>query len=231
MPDAKPLKTGGKIFAKGNYAAYTSPTHLEHQQFISGALGGFRPGDSKGQRMRQITDGNSMTLAIAEVRIRDDEQDPRGAWAVPWAGSSLLAADIHFHPTLPPISGRIRIDAPYLPITTYPRSATQFPNSSIGFGDQIRPVPDKQASLLDGMPCGRYQAYGTWFASAATRSRHPGGIYSVWLAGHVQYVSDDIDIVTCAHHLCVHEGGQSDSPSSSELKVLMGATAYPVPGR
>lgn len=48
LPSAKPLKTGGKIFAKGNYAAYTSPTHLEHQQFISGALGGFRQELPKG---------------------------------------------------------------------------------------------------------------------------------------------------------------------------------------
>lgn len=156
-----------------------------------------------------------MTLAIAEVRVRDDDQDPRGAWAVPWAGSALLAADVHFHPTSPPSSDGIQIDDPYLPITTYPRSATQFPNASIGYGDQIRPVPDNRAARLDGMPCGRYETYGSWFASAAPRSRHPGGVYSVWLDGHVQFVTDEIDIITFAHHLCVHEAGASYGPTDN----------------
>ena len=71
---------------------------------------------------------------------------------MPWAGSALLAADIHYLPTAASPAFQvpgIRIDVPYIPITTYPRSATQFPNTAVGYGDQVRPVPNNLAARLD----------------------------------------------------------------------------------
>src|SRR5690606_15766314 len=75
-------------FGKGNYAAYTGPFHVD--DYIS-------PGSMRlfGQEMRRIVDGVSQTLALAEVRTRDHEFDQRGAWALPWAGASLLSLDAH----------------------------------------------------------------------------------------------------------------------------------------
>ncbi len=85
----------GAIFAKGNYAAYTSPVHTEHEFEFPGGLGGFKTGKAKGQSMRKVKDGNSKTLAIAEVRARANDADPRGVWSLPRAGSSLLSLDLH----------------------------------------------------------------------------------------------------------------------------------------
>lgn len=212
LPDAQPLRTQGKIFAKGNYAAYISPTHLEHEDNIPGALGGFDPGTPQGQRMGKILDGNSNTILAAEVRVRDDDQDPRGVWATPWAGSSLLSADVHFKLTIR--AGRIRPDG-FRPITTFPRFATQYPNTAVGYGDQIRPVPDLTAAAIDGMPCSEYEGEAT-FASAAPRSRHPGGVFAVWLDGHVDFLADEIDIITFAHQVCTKDNEESFTPKPKD---------------
>jgi len=191
LPDARRLQTDGKLFAKGNYAGYMSPLHLEHAFTFPGALGGFLPGTPRGQALRRVVDGNSNTLLASEVRVRDDDQDPRGAWAVPWAGSSVLAADIH---------GPIEMDGDrlaYVPYSNYPRLWAQLPNTSFGFGDQVSPVPDIETAARDGIPCSEYEV-GT-FASASARSQHPNGVIGVWLDGHVEFISDDIEVAAFAH--------------------------------
>ena len=35
----------GQIFSQGNYAAYVSPVHVNHQRRYPAALGGFKPGE------------------------------------------------------------------------------------------------------------------------------------------------------------------------------------------
>ena len=76
-------------FAKGNYAAYVSPFHLDLQLLFPGAL------VANGQRMGQITGGISQRLLLSEVRTLDDSVDQRGTWVLPFVGSSLLAFDMH----------------------------------------------------------------------------------------------------------------------------------------
>src|SRR5690606_26954463 len=82
--------TKGKRFAKGNYAAYCSPFHSELMAEFPGALSAGRA-----QAISDIRDGLTNTLAVSEVRVRANEQDQRGAWALAWTGSSLLAFDMH----------------------------------------------------------------------------------------------------------------------------------------
>ncbi len=214
LPDAQPFTYRNKIFAKGNYAGYLSPTHLEHEQYIPGALGGYRPGSPKGQSLRHVEDGNSRTLAITEVRVRDDPADPRGAWALPWPGSSVLAADIHYagYAINTEEGTSLSLKNDYLPITTYPRSATQFPNKTSFPGDQINPLPDELAAHQDGVPCEQYGGFGNGFAVAAPRSRHAGGIIGVWLDGHVDFISDDIDIIPYAQTISVNDNGKTYTP-------------------
>ena len=86
----------GIRFSKGNYAAFVSPFHIDEQIWFPGALGGGRwtkSGERIGQRLRRIKDGLSKTVMLSEVRTSSDPRDQRGAWALPWAGSSLLALD------------------------------------------------------------------------------------------------------------------------------------------
>jgi hypothetical protein len=75
--------------AKGNYAAYVSPFHVDLQLLFPGAL------VANGQRIGQIAGGVSQTLLLSEVRTLDHVQDQRGAWALPLPGASLLAFDMH----------------------------------------------------------------------------------------------------------------------------------------
>ena len=48
-----------------------------------------------GQPTSRIEDGLSNTIAFSEVRSLNTESDERGAWALPWAGASLLSFDMH----------------------------------------------------------------------------------------------------------------------------------------
>ncbi len=64
--------------------------HVEFQAVIPGALTSY-----PSHKSLRITDGITKTLQLAEVRIRDNPLDQRGAWALPWTGASLLALDVH----------------------------------------------------------------------------------------------------------------------------------------
>src|SRR4029450_12137137 len=77
--------TGGQRFAKGNYAAYCSPYRVETQHLYPGMLVGH-----KMQNLAAVTDGLSNTALASEVRTLTGLNDQRGAWALPWNGSSLL---------------------------------------------------------------------------------------------------------------------------------------------
>ena len=190
-----------KFFAKGNYAAYTSPVHTEHEQFWAGGLGGFKPGTPKGQALRRVKDGVSKTIAVTEVRARNNEGDPRGAWALPYAGSSILSLDLHSINT-----NSSNIDVPYIPDPNQNPADTQMPNKQVGIFDQIVFCPQPQQAQLEGLPCTRYPGWGRGFASASPRSRHTGGVNAVALDGHVGFISDSIDQVPFALLISVNDG-------------------------
>jgi prepilin-type N-terminal cleavage/methylation domain-containing protein len=116
--------TNGRRFAKGNYAAWCSPFHVENQNQYPGALVGPKP-----QTLAQVIDGTTHTVLISEVRARANESDCRGAWALSWTGASLLAYDMHS-------SG-----AGYVPNVSQARIWCHVPNSQ-DFGDTLVLCPD-----------------------------------------------------------------------------------------
>ena len=74
-----------------------------------------------GQPLSRVKDGLSKTLMISEVRTRANPLDQRGAWALPWTGSSMLAVDVH---PLPVLIGRTQIRPDRtLPYTPWPLNA------------------------------------------------------------------------------------------------------------
>ena len=87
-----PTYTHNKRFAKGNYAAWVSPFHFDEQHLYPGGLTTHRR-----HTYKDIRDGLSNTFLASEVRTRADPLDARGAWAVPWNGSSTLSFDHHSH--------------------------------------------------------------------------------------------------------------------------------------
>jgi prepilin-type N-terminal cleavage/methylation domain-containing protein/prepilin-type processing-associated H-X9-DG protein len=197
--------TQEKFFAKGNYAAYVSPFHVDLQMVYPGAF------IVTGQPLQRIEDGVSRTIGFSEVRTLDAIQDERGVWALPWAGASLLSFDMHHLCA----SGRTSC-----PEDRYfrgnPRSLgqTQTPNSQGPVLDTLRLCPDslQTQAQLAGMPCRKW----IWpiglagFYSASPRSHHPGGVNVAYVDGHSSFVADDIDEYSMAYQVSVNDG-QSDT--------------------
>ena len=165
-------------FGKTNFAAFANPYHID-AWFYSGAICLY------GRRLNQITDGTSSTLVFAEIRTREHTADGRGAWALPWSGSSLLSFD--FHPELKPKGEMDQPPGDYNP-TPASLGQTQYPNSING--DVLYDCPEPAEAQFEHMPCNT-QWFG--YISAAPRSLHPGGVNAAFLDGHVAFLPDDID--------------------------------------
>jgi prepilin-type processing-associated H-X9-DG protein len=191
--------------AKGNYAAYVSPCHVDLQLLFPGAL------VANGQRIGQIKGGVSQTLLLSEVRTLEHIHDQRGAWALPLAGASLLAFDMHAvdwpddDSTGGTIVTHVMTRAPYAP-NLNSIGKTQRPNGQGPNKDTLEECDTSLAPDLAGlaasasMPCNhRGRAPGvTGYMSAASRSLHPGGVNASYLDGHVTFLENDIDDVVMA---------------------------------
>ncbi len=183
--------TNGKRFAKGNYAAYVSPYHVELQNRFPGALIG-----NKEHRLASITDGTSNTIVISEVLTMGREDDQRGVWALPWTGSSQIALDMH--DVIDPV---VFGHTGYRPVNL---GSAQTPNRLLTWGDRLYRCADPVGALILKVPCsiGEY----TDFLSAAPRSRHPGGVNSVFADGHVAFVPNTVDPFALAYIISIDDG-------------------------
>jgi len=182
-----------KQFAKGNYAAYVSPCHTDQSLPYPGAL------IIGGQPMSKVVDGTSNTIALAEIRSRDNERDPRGAWALAWTATTLLAYDMH-HIDDPQGAGDIGRPESFV---ASPRSEGlgQPPNNNgIVQSDMIVNCPDPAGAQLIGMKC----AKESW-KSAAPRSLHVGGVYIARLDGSVGFLEDGIDDYVMVYMIAIND--------------------------
>jgi len=199
--------------AKGNYAAYVSPFHVDLQFLYPGALVG------KPQQMSSIEDGTSSTLALSEVRTLDYETDERGVWALPWNGASLLAFDMHPKQWSHEHDGTGAGDtfiaqnrAPYV-ANLDSRGETQRPNNQGANLDTLKQC--KEGSDLEkyaqenGLPCTYSRIPGlNGYMSAAPRSLHPGGVNAAFLDGHVTFLVEEIDEISMAYQISAIDGQQ-----------------------
>jgi prepilin-type N-terminal cleavage/methylation domain-containing protein/prepilin-type processing-associated H-X9-DG protein len=187
------VHSSGVRFAKGNYAAWVSPYHTDLQIEFPGAMGG------DGLRLQEVIDGLSGTILLSEVRTRGDEDDQRGAWALPWTGSTHLSFDMHHVNHVLEESGAfVAYEIPYI------LEQVQTPNNEGPNADILYQCPDPGAARLDKMPCLRYRDAN--YLSAAPRSLHPGGVNSVFLDGHVEFIVDDVEAVPFAYKVSINDG-------------------------
>lgn len=217
VQDYKLLKPGvGLNFvnvAKGNYAAYVSPFHVDLQYLYPGALIGTP------QPLRNIEDGGSTTLLLSEVRTIDNEKDERGAWALAWNGASLLAFDMHpkewSHTHDGTGKGDTFVTEHRAPYVANPDSLgeTQRPNNQGPNFDTTKHCGNSDDSLARAsaeqhMPCSlqiaRIGVKG--HMSAAPRSLHPGGVNASYLDGHVTFLFDEVDEFAMAYMVSVNDG-------------------------
>jgi len=188
---------GPATFAKGNYAAFASPFHVDGWDY-HGAIWLY------GTTLKEVVDGTSDTLVLGEIRTRDDERDQRGAWALPWAGASLLSVDMHY-----PKFGSVFGEAP---------NGYKFDKDSFGFTQRPNsPTPDtlywcpeeiQVDAQLDAMPCNEWcnaPISKLGYVSAAPRSHHTGGVYVAYLDGHVTFMADTVDEITLAYQAAVND--------------------------
>jgi len=188
--------TRGKRFAKGNYAAFVSPFHIDLQPYFPGALIG------KGQTLARIRDGESNTLMLSEVRTRAHEQDQRGAWALPWNGATLLAFDMHHSEY--GLSGRYEASPGSLGLTQVPNC--QGPNIDI-----LYKCPDAAGAQMENMPCGTWAEGWNYYLSSAPRSQHTGGVNVVFVDGHIGFLADTVDEFAMAYMVSIDDGQAVDT--------------------
>ncbi len=193
--------TNNKQFAKGNYAAFVSPYHVENQTRFPGALVGMVE-----HRLARFLDGTSNTVMISEVLTRAHPRDQRGAWALPWTGSTQLALDLHHMPhpySYRGGSGGFTADPAYLTL-----GGLQMPNNR-GAGDTLYwcPAAEGVQARREKVPCLEFSpTAASYYLSAAPRSRHPGGVDVVYADGHVGFLSETVDGLNLAHLISIDDG-------------------------
>jgi prepilin-type N-terminal cleavage/methylation domain-containing protein/prepilin-type processing-associated H-X9-DG protein len=194
--------------AKGNYAAYASPFHLDLQALFPGAL------VADGQAVSQVVDGTSATLLLSEVRTLDHVADQRGAWSLPLPGSSLLAFDMHplgwkdGHSEAQQQPAEVRIRMPFVP-HPHGKGNAQPPNNQGPNKDTLERCEEvRELAETVAMPCNqRRNSPGiNGYMSAAPRSLHAGGVNAAFLDGHVIFLTDDIDDMTMAQMVSANDG-------------------------
>ncbi len=183
--------TSGKRFAKGNYAAYCSPFHTDLMHEFPGALTAGRP-----QAQADLRDGTTNTICVSEVRVRANDQDQRGAWALPWSGSSLLAFDMHH-------GGSAGTNFTYLPASI---GQTQPPNNQGSNIDMLYNCTDLAGAQLAKMPCQTFGSGTNGYLSAAPRSNHSGGVYCTLMDGSVRFLSDTVDQIGMSYLISINDG-------------------------
>lgn len=190
--------SNGRAFAKGNYAAYSSPEHAVASKIWPGAL------VNELQPLSRVTDGTTNSVMLAEVRTRDEPTDHRGAWVLDWPATTVLALDMHGDVgSLLNISDQPKLDVSYRPGPQYVQYALppNLPPGNLGI-DELRECENPSEAEVLGMQC----VTGRNDYTSAPRSLHFGGVNASNIDGSARFLSDDIDPLVLGILICINDG-------------------------
>lgn len=168
------------IWARGNYAANAGNGPLLTGG-NSGRIGIYGPdspgwndpqrkgviGPNVGATLKEVTDGLTNSILVAEVRAGITPADRRGTWALGQAGSSVL----YWYGSTGDANGPNNCD----------RNSDDVP----GPKSADRPIMDRE--------CMPDYTGDDWADQATTRSAHPGGVNLGMADGSAHFVSDSVD--------------------------------------
>jgi prepilin-type N-terminal cleavage/methylation domain-containing protein/prepilin-type processing-associated H-X9-DG protein len=186
-------------WARGNYAAnagrmfLTSTTsatepirmHGPSTAWIHPQKDCFRGvvGPNAALKLRQISDGTTKTILLAEIRAGLSEQDGRGVWALGHAGASLIAMYGAGGDANGPNACYSSSDDVYTDMADAPPAC----------GVSSNPTAAAECMTASG---------GGVFDQATARSRHPGGVHVAMADASVQFINDDIETSGCYGNCC-----------------------------
>ncbi len=164
--------TEGSNWARGNYAANGVNERIDEADnaWKDSSKRGLMS-VNKGALLKQVIDGTSKTLLVAEIRIGLTDKDRRGTWAMGTAGASAM----FWHGYGGDCNG--------------PNAANDSSDDIEGCATVISKVTldaMRREKMTCWEPCPSYQA--------TARSQHdPGGIQAVFLDGSVHWIDDSIN--------------------------------------
>ena len=161
-----PDSTNNVPTTKGNYLAFFNGWELNDVGDEGNSLKRAAFGINRGAKIRDIVDGTSNTMVMAEY-LRGTPTDLRGDFWTFQAGGACLFTRVTPNSSAPDVL---------------------VPNREWCNGPE-HDLPNKN------LPCIQSNTSNWGDTTAASRSRHPGGVHTLLADGSVQFVSESVDLL------------------------------------
>jgi prepilin-type N-terminal cleavage/methylation domain-containing protein/prepilin-type processing-associated H-X9-DG protein len=205
----------GDNWARGNYGANACHWHFpfgtlgpdnlnywDEYKYLRGVMGG-----NTALRLKDIVDGGSKTILLAELRIGLHEVDRRGTWAMGAPGASSIWA--------------------------HDSDDSNGPNSCHDNGDNIwgaRDLVNAVGNTRLREECMHVPVSWDKSTQAAPRSVHQDGVHVCFADGSVRFISDFIQTRTCGWNITqswkLHCWGTWDLLTSAADRLVIDETSY-----